>query len=201
MTWVRRHLTYANVVATLALFIALGTGGSYAVTKISGSQLKNNSVAGKKLKRNTLGGKRIRESSLRTVPSARNAGAVGGMSAQELLVSCPSGTMGVADVCVETQPRPPVIYTGARTQCGSTDDLPEGLGRRLPTYGELAWALSFQQIQIAPGGELTSEVYPSSTRPSGLDVLYITDEAGSVGIVPDAAGGEKGFRCVVDPRN
>src|SRR5215211_7222554 len=127
LTNLYRRLNYANVVATLALFIALG-GSSYAVTKISGSQIRNNSVAGKKLKRNTLGGKRIKESRLGTVPSARNAATVGGLSAEQLLVRCPQGTMGVADVCVETQPRPPAIYTGARTQCGSTDGPPRAGG-------------------------------------------------------------------------
>jgi hypothetical protein len=82
-----------------------------------------------------------------------------------------------------------------------TDDLPEGLGRRLPTYAELAWALTSDQFQLAPGGELTSEVYPSGSSPGSVDVLYIRDEAGSVGVVPNGPGGEKGFRCVADPRN
>jgi hypothetical protein len=107
MTWIRQNLTYANVVASLALFVALGTGGSDAVSRISGSQLKNSSVAGKKLKRNTLGGKRIKESRLGTVPSAANAGRVGGLTASELLVRCPPGTLAAADVCFETQTRPP----------------------------------------------------------------------------------------------
>jgi hypothetical protein len=35
------HLTYANVMATLALFVALG-GSVYATTTISGRQIKNN---------------------------------------------------------------------------------------------------------------------------------------------------------------
>jgi hypothetical protein len=199
MTWIRQHLTYGNVVATLALFVALG-GSSYAVSRISGSQLKNSSVAGKKLKRNTLGGARIKESRLGTVPSARNAGRVGGLTAQELLLRCPEGTLGVADVCVETQPRPPAIYTGAVGQCGVTDGPPR-LGRRLPTQGELQQALTFDQIQIAPGGELTSEVYPSGSIPGQVQVLYITNEVGNVGLVPDGSGGEKAFRCVTDPLN
>jgi hypothetical protein len=199
LTNLYRRLNYANMVATLALFIALG-GSSHAVSSISGSQLKNNSVAGKKLKRNTLGGKRIQESRLGTVPSARNAGAVGGLSAEQLLVRCPQGTLAAADVCFETQPRAPNILGTAVGRCGLTDG-PPGPGRRLPTYGELRRALQFQEIQLAPGGELTSEVYPSASSPSGLDVLYITDEAGSVGLVPSAAGGEKAFRCVADPRN
>ena len=78
-TRLRDRLTYANVVATLALFIALG-GSSYAVSQISGSQIRNASIAGKKLKRNTLGGKRIKESRLGTVPSARNARRIGGLT-------------------------------------------------------------------------------------------------------------------------
>lgn len=42
MNRLRRHATFANIVACLALFIAMGTGGAYAA-----SQLAANSV-GKK---------------------------------------------------------------------------------------------------------------------------------------------------------
>ena len=198
-TQLRARLSYANVVATLALFVALG-GSSYAVTKFSGSQIQNNSIAGKKLKRDTIGGKRIKESSLGAVPSARNAGRVGGLTAQELLLRCPAGTIAAADVCVETQPRPPAIYTTAVLQCGATDGPPRP-GRRLPTHNELQQAFTFQQIQIAPGGELTSEVYPSGSSPGQVEVLYMTNEVGNVGVVPDGPGGEKAFRCVTDPLN
>jgi len=200
LTRIRAQLNYANVVATLALFVALGTGTSYAVSKISGSQIRNNSIVGEKLKRNTIGGKRIKESTLGTVPSARNAGRVGGLTAQQLLLRCPQRTLAAADVCVETQPRPPAIYDSAVDQCGTTDGPPRP-GRRLPTHGELRQALTFQQIQIAPAGELTSEVYPSSSLPGQVQVLYITNEVGNVGLVPDGAGGEKAFRCVADPLN
>jgi hypothetical protein len=201
LTRLYRRLNYANVVATLALFIALG-GSSYAVSSISGSQLNNNSVAGKKLKRNTVGGKRIRESRLGTVPSARNAGTVGGLTAEQLLLRCPEGTVAAADVCVEAQPRAPATYGTAVGQCGITDGPPRP-GRRLPTHGELRRAFDLDLVgPIAPGGELTSEVYPSRTEPAGeLDVLYMSDEVGSVGLVPDGLGGEKAFRCVADPLN
>jgi hypothetical protein len=200
MTWVRRHLSYANVVATLALSVALG-GSSYAVSQISGSQLKNNSVAGKKVKRNTLGGARIKESGLGTVPSARNAGRVGGLTAETLLLKCPEATLAAADVCIETQPRPPATYTSAVITCGGVDGPPRP-GRRLPTHGELRRAFDIDQLgPIAPAGELTAEVYPSSSSPGSVDVLYMTDEVGSVGLVPNGPGGEKPFRCVADPLN
>jgi hypothetical protein len=199
-TRLRARLTYANVVATLALFIALG-GSSYAVSKISGSQIRNASIAGKKLKRNTLGGARIKESRLGTVPRARNAGRVGGLSAQQLLIRCPQGTLAAADVCIETRARAPTIYSGAVGDCGTTDGPPRP-GRRLPTHGELRRAFDLDQMgPIAPGGELTSEVYPSGSNPGQLEVLYMTNEVGNVGLVPDGPGGEKAFRCVADPLN
>jgi hypothetical protein len=53
MRRVRNHLTYANVMATLAVFIALA-GGAYAVTKINGSQIKDHTIAGDKLKQNAV---------------------------------------------------------------------------------------------------------------------------------------------------
>ena len=76
---------------------------------------------------------------------------------------------------------------------------PAGPGRRLPTHGELRAALT--AVQLAPGGELTSDVYPSSSDPGRLDVLFVTDQVGSVALTPDTAAGAKAFRCVTDPLN
>ena len=42
----RARLTYANVVATLALFVALG-GSSYAALKVTGRDVKDNSLTGR----------------------------------------------------------------------------------------------------------------------------------------------------------
>jgi hypothetical protein len=55
-------------------------------------------------------------------------------------------------------------------------------------------------IVLAPGGELTRDVYPSSD-PGRLNVLFVTNDVGEVGLVPDTAAGAKAFRCVADPRN
>ena len=56
-------------------------------------------------------------------------------------------------------------------------------------------------ISLAPGGELTRNVYPSSSDPGRLDVLYVTDSVGNVALTPDTAIGAKAFRCVTDPFN
>ena len=196
------RLTYANVVATIALFVAVGTGGAYAVSKIDGSAIRTHSLTGKQLKSNSIGGRVVKESSLRPVPRAQNSARLGGQPASRFLDSCPQAfapTIPVGDVCVETQARPAESYGGAVFSCALTDNR-ERAGRRLPTHQELMAAIAQPQIQLAPGGELTSEVYPSSSKPGAVDVLYITEENGSVGITPDVGGG-KSFRCVADPMN
>lgn len=55
----RPRLTYANVIATLALFLALGGGAAFAA-----SQLGKNSVGAKQLKRNAVTGVKVKDGSL-----------------------------------------------------------------------------------------------------------------------------------------
>jgi hypothetical protein len=193
----RQHLTYANVMATIAVFIALG-GSSYAALRISGKSIEKRSIPAKKIKRNSLTGKEIRESSLNRVPWARNADRLDGVTAAELRVRCPDDTFPIADVCVERVPRAASAYSSAVIECLIVGT-PAGPGRRLPTHGELMAALG--AVQLAPGGELTSEVFPSGTHPGRLDVLYVIDEVGGVAVTSNTAAGGKAFRCVADPLN
>jgi hypothetical protein len=80
-------VTYANVTATLALFLALG-GGAYAAAtlparSVGSKQLKKNAVVRAKIKKNAVNGAKVAknalrgddvlESSLGTVPSATAA--------------------------------------------------------------------------------------------------------------------------------
>jgi hypothetical protein len=72
---VTQRLNYANVMATVAVFLALG-GSAFAI------KLARNSVGSKQVKNNSLKGKDIRESSLGQVPkaaSATNAGKLDGL--------------------------------------------------------------------------------------------------------------------------
>jgi hypothetical protein len=195
----RRHLTYANVVATLALFVALG-GSSYAALSLTGRDIKDGSLTGKDLKRNTLGGTRIKEARLGKVRRARNADRLNGVTAARLFVRCPRETVPVSDVCVETAARPPAPYGTAAVICEGTDRR-RTPGRRLPTHDELMTALGESGIALADNGELTRNVYPSSNTQGQVDVLFIKDNVGSVGVTGDTAAGAKAFRCVADPLN
>jgi hypothetical protein len=73
----------ALIVASLALFVAIG-GSAYATVTISGSSIANHSIAGRKLINNTLTGTQIKESRLATVPHAANANTVGGITIRKV---------------------------------------------------------------------------------------------------------------------
>jgi hypothetical protein len=195
----RRRLTYANVMATLAVFIALG-GSSYAALTVTGRNVKNGSLSFRDLRRDTLGGSRINESRLGTVRRARNAARLDGVTADRLLVRCPEGTFPVSNVCVETAARGPAPYGTAAVICEGTDRS-AGPGRRLPSHDELMTSIGEPGIALAPGGELTRNVYPSGSVAGEVEVLFVNSNAGSVGITPNTAVGAKAFRCVADPRN
>jgi hypothetical protein len=77
MKRLRSKLTYANVMATVAVFIALG-GASYAAIKlpknsVGTKQIKNNAITGAKIKNGAVSGAKIQTSSLGTVPNATSA--------------------------------------------------------------------------------------------------------------------------------
>ena len=69
---IRRHLTFANVVACLALFFALG-GTVYAGSKINGKTIKKNTLPGNRIKKNTLPGNKIKKKTLAANKIKKNA--------------------------------------------------------------------------------------------------------------------------------
>lgn len=195
----RSRITYANLTATLALFVALG-GTSYAAVQLSGRDIKAHSLTSRNYQRNSVGGAAVKEKSLGTVPKAREAVRLDGVEAERLLVRCPEGTIPAADTCVETQAHPPAPFHTAMLECAGIESQ-SGPGRRLPTYSELAVALTHEQIALAPGGELTSEVYPSASSPGEVEALYVTTPTGNVALTPDNYAAPKSYRCVADPLN
>jgi hypothetical protein len=80
---IRKRLTYANAMSSIAVFLILGGATAFAATKIGANQLKANSVVtGKikkeavttsKIKKDAVTGAKVKESSLGQVPSAANA--------------------------------------------------------------------------------------------------------------------------------
>ena len=77
MTNLRSRVTYANVMATIAVFIALG-GSSYAALRVTGKNVPKDALTGADIKNlsgrdvrnNSLTGADINESTLGVVPQA-----------------------------------------------------------------------------------------------------------------------------------
>jgi hypothetical protein len=195
----RCRMTYANLTATLALFVALG-GSSYAAVQLSGRDIRAHSLTARNYRRNSVNGAAVKEKSLGTVPKAREAVRLDGVEAERLLVRCPEGTIPAGDTCIETQAHPPAPFHSAMLECAGIESQ-SGPGRRLPTYNELAVALTHDEVALASGGELTSQVYPSTTTPGEVEALYVTSRAGNVALTPDTDPGAKSYRCVADPLN
>lgn len=78
MDRLRKHLTYANVMSTLAAFVAVAGSTAYAADhlgrdSVGAAQLKPDSVTGAKVRDHSLRGSDINVPSLPTVPSATEA--------------------------------------------------------------------------------------------------------------------------------
>jgi hypothetical protein len=116
------------------------------------------------------------------------------MTAQQLRVGCPTGTRVVADACVEETARGAQPYAGGEAIC-------RGLFRRVANYEEINGVTRFSDIALSTEGELTANVFPSSSDPQRVNVLVVTNEAGAVTVVPDTNEGSRPFRCALDPTN
>ena len=182
------------------MFIALG-GSSYAAVAINGSDIKRRSISGSKIKRSTITNVEVRESRLGRVPRASIADELSPAAAASYRIHCPAGMFAAAGTCVELQPRDGAPYGGAVNACADIGSNVAGPRRRLPTHGELVAALARSDVTLSKGPELTSDVYPSSTRAGGLDVLVVMDQVGAVGLTANDSTGGKAFRCAVDPTN
>ncbi len=140
---IRRHLSYVNVVATLALLLALG-GGAYAIDRVSSREIVNGTiksidlknrraVGAADVKRNGLRGKQIDERTLDASSFAPLAGDEAGDCdpSSPAFVDCSSVT-----VRLHARSRLLVVATGNQESLGGSakaicdvriDGHPEGL--------------------------------------------------------------------------
>jgi hypothetical protein len=189
----RGKLTYANVMATVAVFVALG-GGAYAATQINGARLRNRSVSGAKIRRNALTGTEIRESRVGKVPKAVNADTLGGQPPASYRLQCPAGLNTAADVCYEPTVRVPTTWEAAIATCARAQ-------RRLPTAPELA--LVFDHGGATQPNEFTATAYTEfRPNPPQLLATYLSQNAArqlAAGATDRAIALQ--YRCVTSPGN
>jgi hypothetical protein len=190
------RLTYANVMATIAVFIALG-GTGYAALKlpknsVGTKQIKNGAVTGKKVAAHTLTGNNLNLASLGTVPSATNASTAqnaghatsadsAGKAAHAttadvasevetlggFVAECPEGTVLIRGICFDASPNGPVSsVTAAADGCA-------GRGGYLPTPMELFSTRGVLNLGSGLGSErqYTDSYYDNTTGASYSTIL------------------------------
>jgi hypothetical protein len=204
--WLRRNISYANVVATLALFIAIG-GSSYAALRIGRREIRDNSVRSIDVRNNgirskdvrnrsvrardvgldALGGGVIKESRLARVP---DSALLEGKPAFDFRVRCPGGTISKAGVCVEAAARAPFPFPSAIGACSNA-------GRRLPDYAVLK-RLGEENGPLSATPEWTSSVYEGD--PGELKVIVVTSNGGE-DFSPALTPTPRPFRCMALPSN
>jgi hypothetical protein len=193
----RPRISYANVVSTLALILALG-GVSYAAVRINGKSIKPRTIGAKQIKKNSLTGTEINELKLGKVPAAaladnatnaNNANAVGGQTAQSFKLHCPQDTTLAIGQCFETALRTADTWSNANKTCG-------GIGRRLPTLSELE---SARLNNVAVGAPMNNYEMSGSNVYEAGDKYYAIDPSGN--LLREPLTNTRPFRCIQNPTN
>jgi hypothetical protein len=183
----RPRLTYANVTATLALFLALG-GGAYAATalparSVGSRELKKDAVTRVKIKRNAVDGSKlldgsitgtdIKESTLGPVPAAANATHAAAAAVLDRIVyKSAGGTVG------PTSPGATVLTTAAATAVCDAGQHAIGGGVRVDNAVE---AFVIDEFPDSAGTAWTVRVGNSGAAPSGFTAVAICTTVGAVG--------------------
>ena len=133
-------LSFANVMATIAVFAALA-GGSYAAVKIGTKQLKNDSVTSAKIKNGTIVKKDIKRATRRALRGAK--GPAG-----------PAGPRGADGPAGPTGPAGPEGPAGEKGATGDARITPAGRLVSSPPTGsdDLANAALAETTPVALGG-------------------------------------------------
>ena len=180
----RERLTYANVMSTIAVFLAIGLGGAYAADKITSKDLAKGSVKSKAIKNRTIVGKDVKD------------GSVSGADIED-------GAIASSDLAPATVFTPQLL-NGGENDCLWTDAA-SGISGLAPAivrkdgYGQV----SFEGVVASsngPGGDgvcsgggadaasdSTIFVLPPELRPAST-VIFI-DAASSAGVLVIGANG------------
>jgi hypothetical protein len=171
----RPHLSYANVVATLALFIALGAGSAFAATELAknsvGShQLKSKAVTTGKIAPSAINGSKVLNKSLTaadinlkalgSVPSADSATSAGNADTVDRhAAKCPDGTTLFGGLCFDSESNAPV------DSVKEASDACAGRGGFLPSVMELYSAREILNLGTGIGSDhqFTDEVYANTS--------------------------------------
>ena len=169
----RRRLSYSNVVATLALFLALGLGGAYAADKITSKDIAKSAVTSKAIKNKTVKGKDVRDKTLTSADykdgSVQAADLFGAKVVSPPLSNGVEGDCLWTDFSTEIAPLQPVSY-------------------RRNGYGEVTFTGAAAPVN-GPGGDGACDgAGPDASEDSVVLVIPPEDRPARPHIYPSAGG-------------
>jgi hypothetical protein len=162
-----RSITYSNVVATMALFIALG-GVSYAAVKlpknsVGTKQIKKNAVTGVKIKKGTLTGDKLKNATI-TGKAVKD----GGLSGSDINLAT-LGTVPVAATASDT-----LITTKRADVSASDNDVPtaRAAATEIPLGGHGQISLYGKCFFDVDDDDLYAEIYARTSADGALGSFY-----------------------------
>jgi hypothetical protein len=185
---IRKRITYANVMSSIAVFLVLGGATAYAAKKIGSNEIKGNAITTGKLKKEAVTASKLKKSSVTTAKIAN--GAVTGekvadgsltsadISAATLTPTCGSGTVLAEGACFEVNPRAAATYDVSNETCVA-------VGRRLPSAAELSGFT--RKVQTIPAQERSGDLFSTETN-------FGVNPNGTFALQPFATA--EPFRCV-----
>ena len=162
----RKRLSYANVVSTLALVFALGTGGAWAATQIDGKLIKKNTITGNKIKKSAITHREINEKKLKAVPRAVLADSATSLAGQPASAFLPAGGTAANSEQLGGTPANGFVRGGGNLQVGRTD----AAGAN-PEVTVKTIATPVGEFQLACGPANATARYVNTT-PGDADVFH-----------------------------
>ena len=172
----RRRPSAGLIVATIALFVALG-GTTYAQVAINGADIRNKSIAGQKLKNQSVGTAQLRNLGVQTRDLQNGAVTVSKLRSRSVTgPKIAPGAVGTA-----------AIATGAVTRADlqAATRAPEVVVRTSAIQGVLPGGLGDAQIGCNPGETLIAGGAGVVSAPApGIDIVANRPEQGANGATP-----------------
>jgi len=169
---IRKRITYANVMSSIAVFLVLGGASAYAAKKIGSNEIKGNSITTGKIKKNAITASKIKKNSV-TTAKIKNGAVTGAKVNLGTLGTVPSATNSATTDVIKTSKG----TLGVNQQATALQ------------YGPLSIVVRcYDSDEPVPDGDLDARVYIASSTPGSV---FASWEDGSKNLGPDTPENER----------
>jgi hypothetical protein len=204
MRAVRRRLTYANVVATMALFLALSGGVVWAAGKVGSKNLRANAVTAGKIKRNAVTSAKIRSDAVTAAKIKAGSVDFTKLAAGTSVIADAGSAAVVANGAapVNVPLSSPVSFTPVTGTANflSVEAKGSDLGRvdpAKPCEPRVVPFVNGSRWEFAEGALAPRAFAPTATEPTGL--VPVTGATGPIGLASPGTAQTVAIQLIGDP--